>query len=78
MPYISQVAVGRREHLNVFGNDYDTKDGTGRYICFFQTKYPKAKDFLFGKNKSLYFIENQRCVICASKEKSCENNGRFR
>lgn len=29
MPYISQVAVGRREHLNVFGNDYDTHDGTG-------------------------------------------------
>ena len=28
-PYISQVAVGRREHLNVFGNDYDTHDGTG-------------------------------------------------
>lgn len=29
MPYISQVAVGRRTHLNVFGNDYDTHDGTG-------------------------------------------------
>ena len=29
MPYISQVAVGRRPHLNVFGNDYDTPDGTG-------------------------------------------------
>lgn len=29
MPYITQVAVGRRERLNVFGNDYDTPDGTG-------------------------------------------------
>ncbi|XP_021793030.1 UDP-glucose 4-epimerase isoform X2 [Papio anubis] len=29
MPYISQVAIGRREALNVFGNDYDTEDGTG-------------------------------------------------
>ena len=29
MPYISQVAVGRRDHLNIFGNDYDTPDGTG-------------------------------------------------
>ena len=29
MPYITQVAVGRREFLNVFGNDYDTHDGTG-------------------------------------------------
>ena len=29
MPFIAQVAVGRRDHLNVFGNDYDTPDGTG-------------------------------------------------
>lgn len=29
MPYIAQVAVGRRPHLNVNGNDYDTPDGTG-------------------------------------------------
>ncbi len=29
MPYISQVAVGRRDHLSVFGNDYPTPDGTG-------------------------------------------------
>ncbi len=29
MPYITQVAVGIRDHLNVFGNDYPTHDGTG-------------------------------------------------
>ena len=29
MPYITQVAVGRLEKLHVFGNDYDTVDGTG-------------------------------------------------
>ncbi|NHN35903.1 UDP-glucose 4-epimerase GalE [Pseudomaricurvus alcaniphilus] len=29
MPYISQVAVGRREHLSIYGNDYMTADGTG-------------------------------------------------
>ncbi|XP_077227633.1 UDP-glucose 4-epimerase GEPI48-like [Tasmannia lanceolata] len=29
MPYIQQVAVGRRPSLTVFGNDYSTKDGTG-------------------------------------------------
>ena len=29
MPFISQVAVGRRETLSVFGNDYNTPDGTG-------------------------------------------------
>lgn len=29
MPYITQVAVGKRDHLNVYGNDYKTVDGTG-------------------------------------------------
>ena len=29
MPYIAQVADGRREYLNIFGNDYETADGTG-------------------------------------------------
>ena len=29
MPYISQVAVGKRKQLSVFGNDYSTHDGTG-------------------------------------------------
>ena len=36
MPFISQVAVGRRECLQIFGNDYETVDGTGvrDYIHF--------------------------------------------
>ncbi len=29
MPYIMQVASGKRDYLRVYGNDYDTKDGTG-------------------------------------------------
>lgn len=29
MPYISQVAVGKLKQLSIFGNDYDTNDGTG-------------------------------------------------
>lgn len=29
VPYISQVATGKRPYLNVFGNDYNTHDGTG-------------------------------------------------
>lgn len=29
MPYITQVAVGKREYLGIFGNDYPTPDGTG-------------------------------------------------
>ena len=29
MPFIAQTAVGRRDHVSVFGDDYDTPDGTG-------------------------------------------------
>jgi UDP-glucose 4-epimerase len=29
MPFVAQVAIGRREYLTVFGNDYPTQDGTG-------------------------------------------------
>jgi UDP-glucose 4-epimerase len=29
MPFVAQVAVGRRPHLTIFGNDYETADGTG-------------------------------------------------
>lgn len=29
LPYVSQVALGKREKLHIFGNDYPTKDGTG-------------------------------------------------
>jgi UDP-glucose 4-epimerase len=29
MPYVAQVAIGRRDHLSVYGNDYATPDGTG-------------------------------------------------
>ena len=31
MPFVQQVAVGRRDALTVFGNDYNTVDGTG--VC---------------------------------------------
>ena len=34
MPFIAQVAVGRRDHLNVFGDDYATPDGTGVKIPY--------------------------------------------
>ena len=29
LPYVSQVAVGKLEQVQVFGDDYDTEDGTG-------------------------------------------------
>ena len=31
MPFVAQVAVGKREELSVFGDDYDTPDGTGAH-----------------------------------------------
>ena len=33
MPFLQQVAVGRRSELTVFGKDYPTIDGTG--VCFY-------------------------------------------
>ena len=33
MPYVAQVAVGKRDELKVFGGDYDTPDGTGKQLC---------------------------------------------
>ena len=33
MPYITQVAIGRRERLTVFGDDYDTPDGKMHLFC---------------------------------------------
>ena len=37
MPFVQQVAVGRRPELTVFGSDYATKDGTG--VCFALSTY---------------------------------------
>ena len=49
MPYISQVAVGRRDKLHVFGNDYDTVDGTGVrdyiHVCDLAVGHVKAVDW---------------------------------
>ncbi len=42
IPYLSQIAVGRRQCLQIFGNDYSTPDGTGlpkSYIETFITRY---------------------------------------
>lgn len=55
MPYISQVAVGRRDHLTVFGNDYDTPDGTCR------RDYIHVMDLAEGHVKAAeYVIEKRR------------------
>ena len=54
MPYITQVAIGKRPHLNVFGNDYDTHDGTG------VRDYIHVVDLAKGHLKALeYTVQNK-------------------
>lgn len=59
MPYISQVAVGKREKLGVFGDDYDTPDGTGVrdyiHVVDLAVGHVKAIDYLL-KNPGLEII----------------------
>jgi UDP-glucose 4-epimerase len=50
MPYIAQVAVGRQPRLRVFGNDYDTPDGTG------VRDYIHVVDLVRGHLKALEFL----------------------
>jgi UDP-glucose 4-epimerase len=51
MPFVAQVAVGRRPHLNVFGDDYPTKDGTG------VRDYIHVVDLAIGHLKALETLE---------------------
>lgn len=51
MPYITQVAIGKREKLGVFGNDYETPDGTG------VRDYIHVVDLAVGHVKALTAIE---------------------
>ena len=52
MPYVAQVAVGRREKLTIFGKDYDTPDGTCRrdyiHVTDLAKGHVKAIDYVFG------------------------------
>ncbi len=53
MPYVTQVAVGKRPELGVFGNDYDTHDGTG------VRDYIHVVDLAVGHVKALKKIEEK-------------------
>ncbi len=58
MPFITQVAVGRREKLSVFGNDYDTPDGTG------VRDYIHVVDLAKGHVAAVNFVnENTGCEV---------------
>jgi UDP-glucose 4-epimerase len=57
MPYVAQVAVGRRERLQVFGADYDTPDGTGVrdyiHVCDLADGHVAALRYLFDAGRSI-------------------------
>lgn len=53
MPFVAQVAVGRREFLNVWGNDYPTPDGTG------VRDYIHVVDLALGHVKAVQFLERE-------------------
>ena len=53
MPYITQVAIGKLDKLNVFGDDYDTPDGTG------VRDYIHVVDLADGHVKALEAIKNK-------------------
>ena len=59
MPFISQVAVGRREKLTVFGDDYDTPDGTCRrdyiHVMDLAEGHVKAAEFAAGRGGTEIF-----------------------
>lgn len=57
MPYIAQVATGKRERLNVFGNNYDTQDGTG------VRDYIHVVDLAEGHKAALEFCQQQDQVL---------------
>lgn len=54
MPFLAQVASGRRPHLNVFGKDYDTPDGTGI------RDYIHVMDLAEGHLKALNHLDRER------------------
>ena len=56
MPFIAQVAIGKRQELSVFGNDYDTVDGTG------VRDYIHVVDLAFGHIKALEKISESKKV----------------
>ena len=57
MPYVAQVAIGRRERLQVFGDDYPTADGTGVrdyiHVCDLAEGHVAALRYLLHAQQSL-------------------------
>lgn len=56
MPYITQVAAGKRAQLQVFGDDYETRDGTG------VRDYIHVTDLVDGHLKALQYLNNHEGI----------------
>ena len=52
MPYVAKVASGELPHLNIYGNDYDTRDGTG------ERDYIHVMDLAEGHKAAISYLEN--------------------
>ena len=60
MPYVAQVAVGRRPFLNVWGNDYPTPDGTG------VRDYVHVVDLAIGHLRALEYVSRELGCIAVN------------
>ena len=56
MPFVAQVAIGRRPYLSVFGKDYDTPDGTG------VRDYVHVMDLAAGHLRALECLDRERLI----------------
>ena len=57
VPFVAQVAVGRRERLNVWGGDYETIDGTG------VRDYVHVMDLAAGHKSALKLLDSPKCFV---------------
>lgn len=65
MPYVAQVAAGRRERLSVYGNDYPTRDGTGI------RDYIHVVDLAEGHLAALRYLENKGGLLTVNLGTGC-------
>ena len=87
LPYISQVAVGKLECLSVYGNDYDTPDGTGVrdyiHVVDLARGHLKALEkLLSGPGVSIYNLGTGRgysvLEMVAAFERACGHSIKYR
>ena len=65
MPYVAQVASGRRPHLNVFGSDYPTPDGTG------VRDYIHVMDLVAGHLAALDYLRHRGGLLTVNLGTGC-------